>query len=93
MRYSPPETRGVLRTLFAQNPSLTARGARKAYWNRRAQRYMYTPFEGACTETIMRSFYNACIVITTRRVTGSRPLRGWTFPVHGHRPRLVAKSA
>ena len=23
----------------------------KAYWNRRAQRYMYTPFEGACTVT------------------------------------------
>jgi len=57
-RYSsdPPETRGVLRTLFAQNPSLTARGARKAYWNRRAQRCMYTPFEGACTET-----QNRCI--------------------------------
>ena len=52
-RYSsgPPETRGVLRMLFAQNPSLMARGARKAYWNRRAQRYMSTPFEGAWAVT------------------------------------------
>ena len=33
---------------FAQNPGVTVRGARRAYWNRRARRYMYTPFKGAC---------------------------------------------
>jgi len=42
-----------LRTLFAQNPSLTARGAHGVYWNHRAQGYMYTPFEGACTDNII----------------------------------------
>ena len=31
------ETRGVFRGFFAKNPSATARGAREAYWNRRAQ--------------------------------------------------------
>ena len=31
------ETRGVFRGFFAKNPSSTARGAREAYWNHRAQ--------------------------------------------------------
>jgi len=43
--------RGVFRGFFAKNPSGTARAAREAYWNRRAQRYMSTPFEGAWTVT------------------------------------------
>jgi len=37
----------VKHCFFAKNPSLAARGAREAYWNHRAQRYMFTPFEGA----------------------------------------------
>ena len=38
-RYSTDRlaTRGVFRGFFAKNPSSTARGAREAFWNRRAQ--------------------------------------------------------
>ena len=35
-----------LRVFQRKNLSGTARGARKAYWNRRAQRYMFTPSIG-----------------------------------------------
>jgi hypothetical protein len=35
-----------LRGFQRKNLSGTARGARKAYWNRRAQRYMFTPSIG-----------------------------------------------